>query len=1716
MPNRYWVGGTGTWDGTAGTKWAEVSGGPGGFSVPNSTDDVFFDENSTGTVTISSSVAKSVNYTGFTGTVAGTGALSISGSLTLGSGMTRTYTGTTNIVGSGTITSNGITYSTLVINGAGIVVDLGDALISTGVLNINQGTFDTNDYTVAATAIQSTTNSIRSILLRSSTVTLTITSTSISTANSNLTFNAGTSEIIITGNGAAISAPDITFYNVTYAPTGSSINPMRVLSSSTFNNLTIEAATVPSPRPVSFSNSCTFNGGLFGSNTSPTRRVEFRSGTIGAAQTITVNGAYNIANTDFSDIYIIGTSAPLTGTSVANKGNIRGVAFSAPKISYWVGTDGTNWASNSWAATSGGTADENSYPLAQDIAVFDNAVNIFSSILINTGTAVGTLDSSSRTTSMTFNISQTHSFHGDLILGSGVNTSGGASTTFSGRAKQTIVSNGRTWNNNIIIDNPGGSVTLGDALLIASRGVSVDRGEFNTGGYNINCGSFTSNSSSYRIINLGSSVITCVGTFSLGIGGLLEFDAGTSLFRFTNGSTYTFNNYALYDIEFTGTTGSSYTFSGNGWSCRNLSLRAYQTGGATGYGSMPYVVQGDFTVTGTLSTTSLYDNPGFRIGLDSNIVGTSRTISVGEFTGNHIDFTDINIVGAAAPISGVSLGDAGGNSGIIFTTPKTVYWNLAGSVNYALGWALTSGGSPSIDNFPLPQDTAVWDDTGAAGTIMISSVVWRLPTLNFFARTTSMTFTVNNGPCRMLGDLILSSAVTYNFGSTWTVRKRGVLTLTSNGASVNLTLSVDSFNGTLQLADAFTTTGSISLTTGTIDLVSYNLTCATFSSSSSTTRTIKMGSGTWTLTSAGTVWSVSSGVFLIEKGTATILLSNNTTTARTFTGNALAYPKLIIGGDTSTSTTTIGGNNTFDEISSTKTVAHTIAFGSTNQNFGKWSVSGSSGNVVTLTGTGTGHRIIGSCTENIDYLAMGSIGFANTTSTGEFYAGVNSTGTASAPVYRTAKPADSTRYWVGGTGNWSDTSKWSTSSGGSGGASVPRSHDDVIFNSSSHNTNYTVTVDVPARVKSLSISGPSSGTMTFAGTQPLFAHDDITLPATGLDLTYSGALYLSGSTSGKILTTNGVVLKSQLLIDGNGCEWNLGDAISIDNSGILIRVNKGTFRTQNYNITNARFNNTLFNIVSTNSDTAWYLGSSTISGGDSRLASTFTTENLNLIFDAGTSSITFTGNEQPTYGTNFHNSLTFYNFTTNLAAPGPSVWFTKPSTFNNLTLNSASSGINFLSLPSDVTVNGTLTMNGVSGANLYMYSSVPNVSRTLTVNSFSGTDATFTDINVVGSAAPLTGTRIGDGRGNSGITFTTPKTVYWSPTSATRDWNTVSWASTSGGTPASENFPLPQDTAIIDNGGSFGSSAITIQFSSFYNYLIGTIDMSARTTGSVLITYGSTRIIYVFGDWLNSTVTSFNTNSAILRFYGRNTQNITSNGIQFNGQTININSVDGTVRLQDSLSSTSFISLDNGTFDSNNYNVTLSSFTSSNSNIRGVNLGSGTWTINGGGTSAWITSTSTNFTMQGSGTVKMNSTSAQTFAGGNISYSDITLDNSNAGTLAISGNNRFKDITNSYKSTGAATINLEQTIQRLTKFTGSGEVGRELSILATNATQPATLILTGAEEVRNVNYLLLRGVLAIPSIGKWYVGTHSSGTGISGFEFIDAPEPAVGTFFLYF
>ena len=207
MADRYWVGGTASWDGTAGTKWATSSGGVGGASVPTTADDVFFDASSTGTCTIAAgnTGAKSINCTGFTGTITGTTAITVAGSVTLVAGMTYSHTGTVTFTGTGTLTTAGKTFSGVTVNAAGITLTLGDALnLGSQTLTVNAGAFNANNYNVTCNSFSSSNSNTRTITMGSGLWTLSGTGGVWATVStSGLTFNKDTANILLSSNSTA-------------------------------------------------------------------------------------------------------------------------------------------------------------------------------------------------------------------------------------------------------------------------------------------------------------------------------------------------------------------------------------------------------------------------------------------------------------------------------------------------------------------------------------------------------------------------------------------------------------------------------------------------------------------------------------------------------------------------------------------------------------------------------------------------------------------------------------------------------------------------------------------------------------------------------------------------------------------------------------------------------------------------------------------------------------------------------------------------------------------------------------------------------------------------------------------------------------------------------------------------------------------------------------------------------------------------------------------------------------------------------------------------------------------------------------------------------------------------------------------------------------------------------------------------------------------------
>lgn len=426
MANRYWVGGTGTWNTTSTTNWSASSGGTGGVSVPTSADAVFFDANSgTGTVTVGAAVvALSIDFTGFTQTFAGTNTITVYSNVTLSSNMTCTYSSGITWANTGTIITAGKTLTfDIGISAAGKTLYMGDALTQsyTKQVYVIDGNFDTNSYALNVSSIhcqQNYTN--RGIYLRNSTITHTPTSATqliglgyISADSANkLTVDCGTSTINCTGYSSFATPKFITYYNINITqPVSIIIGNMAVAG-----NLNITNRDTVGISTVSVTGNVSITGGFNFTPTAINKRTLLKSNTLGTRRTITA-GSASLTHVDLIDIAFDGGALNTVTTACGNGANNTGLIFpEAPKTVYYNLSGATNGIFDvAFASTSGGTPDISNFPLAQDTIVMNN-----SSIgnLRNCTGIVGTIDLSARTTAHTFSASDLY-LTGSLKMGSG-------------------------------------------------------------------------------------------------------------------------------------------------------------------------------------------------------------------------------------------------------------------------------------------------------------------------------------------------------------------------------------------------------------------------------------------------------------------------------------------------------------------------------------------------------------------------------------------------------------------------------------------------------------------------------------------------------------------------------------------------------------------------------------------------------------------------------------------------------------------------------------------------------------------------------------------------------------------------------------------------------------------------------------------------------------------------------------------------------------------------------------------------------------------------------------------------------------------------------------------------------------------------------------------------------------------------------------------------
>lgn len=690
------------------------------------------------------------------------------------------------------------------------------------------------------------------------------------------------------------------------------------------------------------------------------------------------------------------------------------------------------------------------------------------------------------------------------------------------------------------------------------------------------------------------------------------------------------------------------------------------------------------------------------------------------------------------------------------------------------------------------------------------------------------------------------------------------------------------------------------------------------------------------------------------------------------------------------------------------------------------------------------------------------------------------------------------RYWVGGTGSWttSSTTNWSASSGGASGASVPTAADSVFFDQAG---TYTVTCTGALTCNDITVS---AGTVTFAtGTSPTFAISGSMTLLAGTVWSATGTLTFNATTTGKTITTNGVTINASITFNGVGGGWTLGSALT---HAPDFTLTNGSFNTGNYNLTGTR-------IFSNNSNVrSLTLGSSTLVYGNNFL----TINSTNLTFDAGTSLFNSSNAINLTFDCP---NLTWYNVSFPV---GSLTAIVGPNTFNNLTIAKTGTNLAVTTISSNLTINGTLTLTaGANATNRTLIrSNTIGVTRTLTCAAVSWTDGDFQDITIAGAAAPASGTRLGDCKGNSGITFDAGVNKYWN-LAAGGNWNSTGWATSSGGTPAANNFPLAQDTCLFESTGL--NSGATVTLTNNVNYNIGTIDMSARTSNTMTLATGTTTPA-IYGNWVNGTGTTL-TGTGQITFGGRTTQTITAAGKTFT-QGVTINSPAGTVTLQDALTTSraaaGAVTLTNGTLDLNGQTLTLSATATATfltaTGTKNLTFNGGSLVLAASGTTAFNNAVPTGFTTTagtGTGTISLTSASAKTFVGGGSTY-NCTLNQGGAGALTITGSNTFSDITNTYSATGATSILFTAaTTSTFTNWNASGASGNLLTIGSVTA---ASHTLSKASGTVSADFLSISRSTTTGG-AAWYAGANSTdGGNNSGWIFTAAPSGGNSNFFALF
>ena len=903
---------------------------------------------------------------------------------------------------------------------------------------------------------------------------------------------------------------------------------------------------------------------------------------------------------------------------------------------FWIGGAGNWSDLSHWATTSGGSTLHSFVPSVSDDVIFDinsGFTAVSKIVTVNTTATCRNMNWAGATNTPTITNSGSGflEIYGSLTL-QPLMAYVVSSTVFrSPTLGQTITTNGITINGYFTFQSAGGWILQDNLTLTGS--INFEDGNFNTNNVTINVSTFVeayTGGTPTRTLTLGSSEINInnAATPSYKYTGN-TLNAGTSHIKFNGTSSawpyLQFENFfgktghKYYRITYTNPTnqGTNFNLGNATMTIRTLKfIGSARVSGSCIYDSLIFSGGQKYdllagrtqTIVASLTATTNLCNGVTEISSSDLTTQTTITFSTGATANvNGAVIQKLNITGSIGTLNAINSFDLGGNTNILFTTPasRNLFWvGGLGNWNDPAHWSLASGGAGGAC-IPTPVDNVFFNGpsfTAGSNTVTLSQINQFCNDMNWTGATTTPALKgIAERYLNVFGSITLNPSMTYSVQDTYMKTTSPSRSITTNGTIIRGDyifngpggwVLQDNFNS---LQNIFFNQGHVNTNGKQVDVFNVEEKFSVFLNSTSS-RTLSLGASI--INVANYFYYRNLGfTTLLNAGTSTINVTSNFNNTAGFEsyGTGLVYNDVVFTNPSSINmllTRFSGGTGvTFNNLrfngAATINYSHTInnLFLAPNRKY--------IFDVVTYNILGTLTATTAACSGNGEISSR----LGGSQATFSFNPSATACNISNsiikdikvvgslAPVTATTSidlgnnigivfPASlgSTLYWIGGSGNWTDGSHWSFTSGGPPAFCVPTPIIDVVFDGGSAFTALSNTV-------TLNSSGHYCRNMTWSVT---IANNPMITATVGNPLSIFGSLvlqpvmrfntygvYFKSDVAGQTITSNGNIMAAisgypypGFYFDGGG-SWTLNDNLNLNREIWLLR---GHLNTNNKNI----------------------------------------------------------------------------------------------------------------------------------------------------------------------------------------------------------------------------------------------------------------------------------------------------------------------------------------------------------------------------------------------------------------------------------------------------------------------------------------------------------------------------------------------------------------------